>query len=278
MCSYKVVRKEDLNDQDFLIEVKAPRIASTLKPGQFVVLMTNEHGERIPMSVKTTTSDTITMFIKRLGKTSLEIDDYKVGDSFYQVIGPQGKSFPIQQYGNVIWCSDLVCGHAENYAYCEALSKINGNHVISIQSFPTKNGVYGDEDLRSVSDEYYITTEDGSYGRRGHYNDVLKDLLEENRVDIVLGCGKIDKLKEMAELTKQYGVETKAVLRQIMIDGTGMCGACRVFIDGVMKLTCIDGPLFDAHKVNFDEVINRLQMFKEPESLAKKLYLERRRN
>lgn len=278
MCSYKVVRKEDLNDQDFLIEVKAPRIASNLKPGQFVVLMTNEHGERIPMSVKTTTSDTITMFIKRLGKTSLEIDDYKVGDSFYQVIGPQGKSFPIQKYGNVVWCSDLVCGHAENYAYCEALSKINGNHVISIQSFPTKNDVYGDEDLRSVSDEYYITTEDGSYGRRGHYNDVLKDLLEENRVDIVLGCGKIDKLKEMAELTKQYGVETKAVLRQIMIDGTGMCGACRVFIDGVMKLTCIDGPLFDAHKVNFDEVINRLQMFKEPESLAKKLYLERRRN
>jgi len=278
MCSYKVVRKEDLNDQDFLIEVKAPRIASNLKPGQFVVLMTNEHGERIPMSVKTTTSDTITMFIKRLGKTSLEIDDYKVGDSFYQVIGPQGKSFPIQKYGNVVWCSDLVCGHAENYAYCEALSKINGNHVISIQSFPTKNDVYGDEDLRSVSDEYYITTEDGSYGRRGHYNDVLKDLLEENRVDIVLGCGKIDKLKEMAELTKQYGVETKAVLRQIMIDGTGMCGACRVFIDGVMKLTCIDGPLFDAHKVNFDEVINRLQMFKEPESLAKRLYLERRRN
>jgi ferredoxin/flavodoxin---NADP+ reductase len=278
MCSYKVVRKEDLNDQDFLIEVKAPRIASNLKPGQFVVLMTNEHGERIPMSVKTTTSDTITMFIKRLGKTSLEIDNYKVGDSFYLVIGPQGKPFPIQKYGNVVWCSDLVCGHAENYAYCEALSKINGNHVISIQSFPTKNDVYGDEDLRSVSDEYYITTEDGSYRRRGHYNDVLKDLLEENRVDIVLGCGNIDKLKEMADLTKQYGVEAKAVLRQIMIDGTGMCGACRVFIDGVMKLTCIDGPLFDAHKVNFDEVINRLQMFKEPESLAKKLYLERRLN
>jgi ferredoxin--NADP+ reductase len=175
-----------------------------------------------------------------------------------------------------VWCSDLVCGHAENYAYCEELIKIEGNHVISIQSFPTKDDAYGEEDLRSVSHEYYITTYDGSYGRKGHYNDVLKDLLEEKRVDLVLGCGDIGKLRDMAELTKKYGVPARAVLRQIMIDGTGMCGACRVFIDGVMRLTCIDGPLFDAHKVNFDEVINRLGMFKKPEQIAKEMYLQRR--
>ncbi len=276
MTDFKIVRKEDLNLADYLIEVEAPNVAEKFRPGHFVILMTHENGERIPMSVKSAENGNIVMFIKRLGKTSLELDDYKVGDSFYEVIGPQGKEFPIKKYGNIVWCSDLVCGHAENYAYCEALSKVEGNHVISIQSFATIDDAYGEEDLRSVSDEYYITTEDGSYGQKGHYLDVVKRLLEEKRVDIVLGCGNIDKLKDMAELTKKYDVKAMAVLRQIMVDGTGMCGACRVFIDGVMMLTCIDGPLFDAHKVNFDEVINRLGMFKEPEKLHKEIYLQGR--
>lgn len=276
MTGYKIVRKEDLNKDDYLIEVEAPHVAEKLKPGHFVILMTHEGGERIPMSVKSAEKGSIVMFIKRLGKTSLELDDYKVGDSLYEVIGPQGNAFPMKNYGNVVWCSDLVCGHAENYAYCEALSKVEGNHVISIQSFPTKDDVYGEDDLRSVSDEYYVTTIDGTYGRKGHYLNIVEDLLEEKRVDLVLGCGDIGKLRDMAKLTKKYGVPAKAVLRQIMVDGTGMCGACRVFIDGVMKLTCVDGPLFDAHKVNFDEVINRLGMFKQPEQLAKELYLKRR--
>lgn len=276
MTEYKIVRKEDLNKDDYLIEVEAPHVAEKLKPGHFVILMTHEGGERIPMSVKSAEKGSIVMFIKRLGKTSLELDDYKVGDSLYEVIGPQGNAFPMKNYGNVVWCSDLVCGHAENYAYCEALSKVEGNHVISIQSFPTKDDVYGEDDLRSVSDEYYVTTIDGTYGRKGHYLNIVEDLLEEKRVDLVLGCGDIGKLRDMAKLTKKYGVPAKAVLRQIMVDGTGMCGACRVFIDGVMKLTCVDGPLFDAHKVNFDEVINRLGMFKQPEQLAKELYLKRR--
>jgi ferredoxin--NADP+ reductase len=276
MTEYKIVRKEDLNKDDYLIEVEAPHVAEKLKPGHFVILMTHESGERIPMSVKSAENGSIVMFIKRLGKTSLELDDYKVGDSLYEVIGPQGNAFPMKNYGNVVWCSDLVCGHAENYAYCEALSKVEGNHVISIQSFPTKDDVYGEDDLRSVSDEYYVTTIDGTYGRKGHYLNIVEDLLEEKRVDLVLGCGDIGKLRDMAKLTKKYGVPAKAVLRQIMVDGTGMCGACRVFIDGAMKLTCVDGPLFDAHKVNFDEVINRLGMFKQPEQLAKELYLKRR--
>jgi ferredoxin--NADP+ reductase len=276
MTGYKIVRKEDLNKDDYLIEVEAPHVAEKLKPGHFVILMTHESGERIPMSVKSAENGSIVMFIKRLGKTSLELDDYKVGDSLYEVIGPQGNAFPMKNYGNVVWCSDLVCGHAENYAYCEALSKVEGNHVISIQSFPTKDDVYGEDDLRSVSDEYYVTTIDGTYGRKGHYLNIVEDLLEEKRVDLVLGCGDIGKLRDMAKLTKKYGVPAKAVLRQIMVDGTGMCGACRVFIDGAMKLTCVDGPLFDAHKVNFDEVINRLGMFKQPEQLAKELYLKRR--
>ncbi len=276
MSEFLITKKRDLNSQDYLIEVEAPHVAERLRPGQFVVLMTHEKGERIPMSVQKTEDGRITMFIKRLGKTSLELDDCGVGDSFYQVVGPMGNAFPIQRYGTVVWCSDLVCGHAENYAYCEALHRVEGNHVISIQTFPTKEDVYCEEELRPVSHEYYVTTIDGSYGVKGHYNDVLRGLLRERRIDLVLGCGDIKMLKKMADLTRQYDVPARSVLRQIMVDATGMCGACRVFIDGAMKLTCIDGPLFDAHKVNFDEVINRLGMFKKPEEVAKEAYLQRR--
>lgn len=276
MSKFRITEKSDLNSQDYLIEVEAPHVAERFRPGQFVVLMTHEKGERIPMSVQKAEDGRITMFIKRLGKTSLELDDYTVGDSFYQVIGPMGNAFPIEKYGTVVWCSDLVCGHAENYVYCEALHKVEGNHVISIQTFPTKDDVYSEEELRSVSDEYIVTTIDGTYGVKGHYIDVLRDLLQERKIDIVLGCGDIKMLKEMADLTKQHGVQARSVLRQIMVDATGMCGACRVFIDGAMKLTCIDGPLFDAHKVNFDEVINRLGMFKKPEGIAKEAYLQSR--
>jgi ferredoxin--NADP+ reductase len=276
MSKFRITEKSDLNSQDYLIEVEAPHVAERLRPGQFVVLMTHEKGERIPMSVQKAEDGRITMFIKRLGKTSLMLDDYTVGDSFYQVIGPMGNAFPIEKYGTVVWCSDLVCGHAENYVYCEALHKVEGNHVISIQTFPTKDDVYSEEELRSVSDEYYVTTIDGTYGVKGHYIDVLRDLLQERKIDLVLGCGDIKMLKEMAVLTKQHDVPARSVLRQIMVDATGMCGACRVFIDGAMKLTCIDGPLFDAHKVNFDEVINRLGMFKKPEGVAKEAYLQSR--
>jgi ferredoxin--NADP+ reductase len=276
MSNFLITEKRDLNTQDYLIEVEAPHVAERLRPGQFVVLMTHEKGERIPMSVQKAMDGRITMFIKRLGKTSLELDDYEVGDSFYQVVGPMGNAFPIKRYGTVVWCSDLVCGHAENYAYCEALSKVEDNHVVSIQTFPTREDVYGEDELRSVSHEYHITTMDDSYGERGHYIDVLRGLLETREIDVVLGCGHIDKLKEMADLTRMHGVKAYSVLRQIMVDATGMCGACRVFIDGQMKLTCIDGPLFDAHKVNFEEVINRLGMFKKPEAAAKEAYIQAR--
>ena len=276
MPNFQITRKSDLNEQDYLIEVEAPHVAERLKPGQFVVLMTREKGERIPMSVQKAEDGKITMFIKRLGKTSLELGDYRVGDSFYQVIGPMGQAFPIQRYGTIVWCSDLVCGHAENYAYCEALHRVKGNHVISIQTFPTKKDVYLEEELKAVSDEYHVTTTDGTHGAKGHYNDVLAGLLKDRRIDLVMGCGDIKALKAMADLTKRHEVPARSVLRQIMVDATGMCGACRVFIDGEMKLTCIDGPLFDAHKVNFDEVINRLNMFKKPEAVAKEAYLKAR--
>jgi ferredoxin--NADP+ reductase len=269
---HKIIRKEDLNSKDYLIEVKAPMVAKKMQPGQFVVLMTHPKGERIPMSVQKAENGSVTMFIRKLGKTSVELYTYKVGDHFENVIGPMGNPVEIKKYGNVAVCSDLVCGHAENYALCKALRQVDGNHVISMQTFPSKDMMYLEEELRGVSDEYYITLKDGSYGIKGHYRAILEKLMKQGKIDMVFAGGHIDAYVPLAELTKAYNVPTMVTLRPIMVDATGMCGSCRVFIDGEMKLACIDGPMFDAHKVNFKELLNRVKMFKKQEEIALENY------
>ena len=224
------------------------------------------------MSVQKAENDNITMFIKKLGKTSVELYTYAVGDHLENVIGPMGNSVQIKKYGNVAVCSDLVCGHAENYALCKALKQVDGNHVISMQTFPSKDMVYFEEELRGVSDEYYLTIEDGSYGIKGHYRDVLEQLLKKGKIDMVFAGGQTEGYVKLSELTKAYNVPTTITLRPIMVDATGMCGSCRVFIDGEMKLACIDGPMFDAHKVNFKELLNRVKLFKKQEEIALENY------
>ncbi len=269
---HEITRKEDLNSEDYLIEVKAPLVAERFRAGHFVVLLTHPKGKRIPMSVLKTEDGKISMLIGRLGKTSRELDTYKVGDTLEAVIGPLGNPIDLKKYGNLVFASDLVCGHAENYAASKALREADGNHVISIQTFPTKDLIYLEKELRGISDEYYITTMDGSYGIKGHYLDVLERLLKEDRVDMVFAGGDMQGLKRLAELTKSYNIPAMVTLRPIMVDATGMCGSCRVFIDGEMKLACIDGPMFDAHKVDFDEVINAMNRFKKKEEEAMKNY------
>jgi len=270
---HRITRKKALNAADYLIDVEAPMVAERFRPGNFAVLITVPQGERIPMSIQKAEDGKITMFIKRLGKTSIELDGFEVGNSLESVIGPLGNPPEVKRYGNVVFASDLVCGHAENYAMCNALQKIEGNHVISIQTFPTKDDVYPKEELsEAVCDEYYLTTLDGSRGIGGHYIDVLKDLLDEGKVDIIFAGGDIPALRDLATLTESYSVPTIVTVRQIMIDATGMCGSCRVFVDGEMKLTCIDGPMFDAHKLDFEDIINRLSMFKKKEAQAMECY------
>ena len=266
-CGHEITRKENLNSGDYLIEVRAPLVAAKFKPGNFVIFLLHENGERIPMSIQKADGDRITVFFKRLGKTSRELDSWRVGDCIASVVGPLGNAIEIKKYGNVVVASDLVCGHAENYAAVKALKEA-GNHVISMESFPTKDDIYPEEELSNMADEYYLTTADGSKGAKGHYTDVLKGLLDENKVDMVFAGGDIPSLGKLSELTRGYNVPTMVTLRQIMVDGTGMCGACRVFIDGEMKLTCVDGPMFDGHKVNFQEVASRLGTFKEEESAS----------
>jgi len=274
---YEITRKEDLNPEDYLIEVVAPQVAERFQPGHFAVLITVPNGERIPMSIQKAENGKITMFIKRLGKTSRELDTFKVGDSLEAVIGPMGNPPEIKKYGNVVFASDLVCGHAENYSMCKELRELDGNHVISMQTFPSSRDVYPEEELcRDVCDEYYLTTLDGSRGIKGHYREILKDMLDKGKVDMIFAGGDIPGLRELAKLTKPYHIPTVVTVRQIMVDATGMCGSCRVFVDGEMKLTCIDGPMFDAHKLNFEDIISRLAMFKEKEAIAMEHYNRKR--
>ena len=269
---HEIIRKEDLNPKDYLMEVKAPMVAKKIQPGQFVILMTHAKGERIPMSVQKAENGSVTLFIRKLGKTSVELYTCKVGDHFENVIGPMGTAVEIKKYGNIAVCSDLVCGHAENYALCKALSQVEGNHVISMQTFPSKEMMYLEDELRGVSDEYYITLEDGSYGIKGHYRDILEKMMKDGKIDMVFAGGRTGEYPLLADLTKEYNVPAMVTLRPIMVDATGMCGSCRVFIDGEMKLACIDGPMFDAHKINYEELLNRVKMFKKEEATALENY------
>ncbi len=269
---HEITRKEYFNSEDYLLEVRAPSVAEKFQAGNFVVLLTHPKGERIPMSVLKAENGNIALVLKKLGKSSRELDTYEVGDKLEAVIGPLGNPIDIKEYGNVVFASDLVCGHAENYAASKALHEIDGNHVISIQTFPTKGSKYLEKELRSVSDEYYITTMDGSYGTKGHYLDVLERLLKEKKVDMIFAGGNLSSLKKLAGLIKPYDVPAMVTLRSIMVDGTGMCGSCRVYVNGEMKLACIDGPMFDASMVDFDALINATSRFKEKETEAMKKY------
>ncbi|MDA3872067.1 MAG: sulfide/dihydroorotate dehydrogenase-like FAD/NAD-binding protein [Candidatus Marinimicrobia bacterium] len=268
-----ITRKEDLNSADFVMDVIAPEVAKRFKPGNFAVLLTIPNGERIPMSIEKAEDGKITMYIKKLGKTSRELDTWKVGDAFYKIIGPMGTAPTLKKFGTVVFASDLVCGHAENNAMCRELKKIEGNHVISIQSFPTKDDIYPEKELsKKYADEYILATEDGSAGKKGHYLDIIQELLEERKIDQVFAGGGIPPLQKLSELTKKYNVPVMTTVRQIMVDATGMCGSCRVFVGGEQKLACIDGPMFDGQKVDWKTAISRLAMFKNKEAEAMECY------
>lgn len=271
---YRITAKADLSPIDYFVEVEAPHVARAWKPGQFVVFILHERGERVPMSVYRAEDGKVGMFIRKLGKTSLQLYyEFNVGDELYSMVGPLGKPIEVKHYGNVVFASDAVCGQAENYATLKAMKEA-GNYTISIQSFENKDNVYPEEFLaKSVADEHYITTDDGSVGIKGNYLDVVKELIEKDKVDVIFAGGKLGTLAKLTELTRPYGIPTITTVRQIMVDGTGMCGSCRILYGGEVRFACRDGPMFDAHKVDWEDVLRRANRFLEQERLAKERYL-----
>jgi ferredoxin--NADP+ reductase len=263
-----ITRKEALNPEDFLLEIKAPLVAKKFKAGQFLILRIHEKGERIPLTITDCDPEkgVVSLIIKAVGKTTSELRKLEKGDSVSDIVGPLGNPSEIKKFGNIV-CIGGGTGIACLYPIIKAL-RAAGNHVVAIIGARTKDKLIWEEEIKTICDDLIITTDDGSYGRKGVVTEPLEEILKSKTVDRVIAIGPMIMMKFVAKTTESYGVKTVVSLNTIMIDGTGMCGGCRVFINGEMKFTCIDGPEFDGHNVNFDELMNRSDMFKEKEKQA----------
>jgi ferredoxin/flavodoxin---NADP+ reductase len=248
----------------FIIE--APRIAKKQKPGQFVILRLCEQGERIPLTIERSDPQrgTVNIVVQSAGKTTHLLNTFETGDSILDVVGPLGKPSEIENFGTVVVIGGGV-GTAMAYPTAAALKKA-GNRIISIVGARNKDLVILEREMAEVSNTLLITTDDGSYAHKGFVTDKLRQLIKfGTHVDLVLAVGPIPMMKAVADVTRDAHVRTIVSLNPIMIDGTGMCGGCRVLIGGKSEFACVDGPEFDAHRVNFDVLIQRNAMYREAE-------------
>jgi ferredoxin--NADP+ reductase len=246
--------------------LEAPRIARKQKPGQFVILRIYEEGERIPVTIENSDPEcgTISIVVQAAGKTTHLLNSLNSGDQILDVVGPLGKPSEIEKFGTVVVVGGGV-GTAMAYPSAAAFKRA-GNRVISIVGARTKELVILEQELREVSDAVMITTDDGSYADKGFVTDKLRQLIQNGtRIDLVLAIGPIAMMRAVAELTRKENIRTVVSLNPIMIDGTGMCGGCRVPIDGKSEFACVDGPEFDAHKVNFEVLVQRNSMYRDAE-------------
>jgi ferredoxin/flavodoxin---NADP+ reductase len=246
--------------------VEAPRIARKQKPGQFVILRIYEQGERIPITIESSDPErgTISIVVQSAGKTTQLLNSLNTGDAILDVVGPLGKPSEIRKFGTVVVIGGGV-GTAMAYPSAAAFKK-SGNRVIAIVGARTKDLVILEQELRGVSDALMITTDDGSYADKGFVTDKLRQLIENGtRIDLVLAVGPIVMMKAVAEMTGKEKIRTIVSLNPIMIDGTGMCGGCRVLIDNKSEFACVNGPEFDAHKVNFEVLVQRNAMYRDAE-------------
>ena len=267
---FKIVSAEFLAPDIKKFIIVAPKIALKRKAGQFVIIRLKEGGERIPLTIadSDTVSGTITIIVQGIGKTTRELNSLAGGDEILDVVGPLGKPSEIENFGTAISIGGGV-GTAIAYPTAAALKQA-GNYTISIIGGRSKNLVILEEEMKEICDEVHVTTDDGSYGTKGFVTGKLKEIIDDGKkIDLVLAIGPIPMMKAVAETTRPYGIKTVVSLNPIMIDGTGMCGGCRAIVDGKNVFVCVDGPEFDAHKVDFMllEQRNRSYLYEEGESL-----------
>ena len=263
---FKIFRAEFISPGIKRFVIEAPRIARKHQPGQFVILRLCEHGERIPLTVERSDPErgTINLVVQSAGKTTHLLNLLESGDSILDVVGPLGKPSEIEKFGTVVVIGGGV-GTAMAYPTAAALKQA-GNRVISIVGARSKDLVLLEREMGEVSDALMITTDDGSYAEKGFVTDKLRQLIDNGtRIDLVLAVGPIPMMKAVAELTRRERIRTIVSLNPIMIDGTGMCGGCRVLINGKSEFACVDGPEFDAHRVDFEVLIQRNRMYRDAE-------------
>ncbi len=249
-----------------LFRIEAPKIAEKRKPGQFVVVRVDALGERIPLTIadSNNTDGTITIIVQGVGKTTKQLNLLSEGDFIHDVVGPLGKPSEIEYFGTAVSIGGGV-GTAIAYPTAKALKKA-GNYVIGIIGGRSKEFVILENEMREFCDELYPTTDDGSYGFGGFVTHKLQQLIDEgHKIDFVLAIGPIPMMKAVADVTKPHNIKTVVSLNPIMVDATGMCGGCRVTVDNKTVFACVDGPEFDAHKVDFELLIKRNRMYSEHE-------------
>lgn len=265
---YKILEKKKLNEQVTWITLDAPFVARKVEPGQFVIIRIDEKGERVPLTVADFDREkgTVTIVVQAVGFSTKKLTALNVGDSVADCVGPLGLPTEFGEPKKAIVIGGGV-GCAIAYPQAKALHNM-GVKTDVIAGFRNKDIVILEDEMRKVSDNYYVTTDDGSYGEKGFVTDVLKRLLESDSYDLVIAIGPIPMMKFVSKTTEPFGVKTIVSLNPIMIDGTGMCGGCRVSVGGETKFACVDGPDFDGHKVDFDELMRRNSFYREEEAHA----------
>ena len=270
---FEILQREEMAQGSVVRnEISAPRIASKAQPGQFVILRANEKGERIPLTMADTNKKrgTITIIYQVVGKSTALFANMQVGERFQDIIGPLGKPTEIANMGTVV-CVGGGTGVAVMYPITKAFKEA-GNRVVAIIGSRTKDLLIMEEDMKAASTEFHVCTDDGSYGHHGFVTDKLKEVLDSEKVNLAVGIGPVPMMKFVTRMTKEYDVKTLVSLNSIMVDGTGMCGCCRVSIGGETKFTCVDGPEFDGHLVDFEELTTRLQAYTHLEKQAYEKY------
>jgi ferredoxin/flavodoxin---NADP+ reductase len=253
--------------------IEAPRIAKKHEAGQFLILRLDEHGERIPLTIESADAErgTISIVVQAVGKTTYQLNALNAGDLIQDVVGPLGKASEIKNFGTVVIVGGGV-GTALAYPTTVALKRA-GNRILTILGGRNRDLVILEDEMRATSDVLFVTTDDGSYGQTGLVTDKLRELITgEARIAMVLAVGPVPMMKAVADLTRDKDIRTVVSLNPIMIDGTGMCGGCRVLVAGKSQFACVDGPEFDAHDVNFEVLMQRNRMYREAEKRSLEEY------
>jgi len=258
------------------LAVVAPRIAQTHKAGQFVIVRINETGERIPLTIADADPEagTITLIFQEVGKSTMLLGTLEVGDQIRDVVGPLGKPTHIEKFGTVI-CMGGGIGVAPMHPIARAM-KDAGNRVLAIIGARTKDLLIMEDRMRRASDELFVATDDGSYGIHGFVTQVLQSIIDQGeKIALVVAIGPVPMMNASCKLTKQYNLPTVVSLNPIMVDGTGMCGACRVTVGGKTRFVCVDGPEFDGHQVDFTELVKRQMAYKVQEDRSRQMFLHK---
>jgi ferredoxin--NADP+ reductase len=268
---YEIVKSEKLTPDVIKLEIRAPQIAKKAKAGQFIMVTPGEKGERIPLTMADFSPEkgTVTIVALEVGKTTRQLGTMKAGDKIFSLVGPLGLPTELHNHGNVVSIGGGI-GLALMYPVVRAFRQA-GNRTINIIGARNEKLLIYENEIKSVSDEFFVCTDDGSKGHHGFVSDVLKKLIAEGKkIDLVYAVGPIIMMKVIANITKPYNIKTVVSLNPIMVDGTGMCGSCRVIIDGQTKFGCVDGPEFDAHKVDFENLTARNRRYLAEEQVALK--------